>query len=115
VTVLWVMLLVFPVMGFASCVWALVDVLARPRALLRVAGVSVAKRAFWFAVILAALAMCGALMGLGGHGRMVGLACFFIGEPLGLIGLAVATWYLTVVRGWVSAQLRFAELRSTEG
>jgi hypothetical protein len=109
------MLLFFPVMGFASCAWALVDVLARPSALLRTAGVSKTKRAFWFGVVAAVIAICGALIAFGGHARVVGLGCLFIGEPMGMLGLAVATWYFAVVRGWVSAQLHFAKLGSAKG
>jgi len=114
-TILRALLLLFPVTGFACCAWAFVDVLVRPPILFRVAGVSKAQRATWFAVMAGAIAMCATLVGLGAHGRVVGLACLFVGEPIGLVGLAVATWYLVVVRGWISAQVQFAELRSTWG
>ena len=100
-TILRALLLLFPVTGFACCAWAFVDVLVRPPILFRVAGVSKAQRATWFAVMAGAIAMCATLVGLGAHGRVV--------------GLAVATWYLVVVRGWISAQVQFAELRSTWG
>jgi hypothetical protein len=109
------MLLLFPITGFASCLWGFVDVLTRPAALLRVAGVSKSKWSCWFAAIPILLAMLGGLIGLGASGRILGLGYLLVGEPAGFIGFAMATWYFLVVRRWVSAQLGFAELRSAGG
>jgi hypothetical protein len=106
---LWVILLLLPGAGLAVCVSALIEMVARPAILFRVAGFSKRKRVSWFALLAAVTLLCLAVDGLGRPDHFLGLGCLFGMELFGAIGLIVAVWYLFISRKWISAQLRFAE------
>jgi hypothetical protein len=105
----WAILLFFPVVGLIACVWAFFDVLVRPAVMLRVAGVSRRKRAFWFAILAVAICLCAAVVGLGHPNHFLSIGCGLGIEVFGAVGLAVASWYLLIVRRWIAAQLHLAQ------
>jgi hypothetical protein len=106
--IFWISIFFFPIMGFAACTWALLDVLQRPAVQFRAAGISKRKRISYFAAIGFSIGLIATVFGLGRTDHFFGLGLFFSAQILGIVGLLAAAWYLFPVRRWLGAQLQFA-------
>ena len=97
--------------SFIVSAWGFLDLLARPSLACRVAHVS--KSRWLFALGSAAVAILLSALFL----LLVVPATVFIG--LGamacVMGLVGGTWYLTMIRPWVAAQVGFARGRADTG
>jgi hypothetical protein len=95
--------------GFIASMWALVDVLRRPKVLFRVAHVTKYRWLVGMALVVVVTVGSGTMAALRHAPYRLGQLGWLGIAVGGIVGLITGSWYLAIVRPWVAAQLRFAE------